>query len=157
MLNNLSLVLDKAQAYAEAKKFEPTNLLNARLAPDQFDLTRQIQITCDTAKAFVSKMSGRAAPVHEDTESSVSELKQRIQKTIQYLSDFKPADFNGWEAQKITNPRREGKYLAGSDFAMSHAIPNFYFHFTMAYSILRNNGVDVGKKDYLGPINWRAL
>lgn len=157
MLNNLSLILDKAQAFADQKKFEPANLLSARLAPDQFNFTRQVQVTCDMAKAYVSKLTGKQAPVNPDTETTIAELKQRIQSTIQYLNTVKSEDFNGWETRQTTNPRREGKYLPGNEFAMHQAIPNFYFHMTTAYSILRHNGMDIGKKDFLGEINYRPL
>lgn len=157
MLNNLSRILDKAQEFAEKKKFEPANLLTARLAPDQFNFTRQVQIACDTAKFFAVRLTEKAAPTFEDKEATIPELKQRIQKTIQFLETIKPEDFKGWETRKTTNPRREGKYLPGNEFALQHAIPNFYFHMTTAYSILRSNGLDIGKVDYLGELNWRAL
>ncbi len=157
MLENFSSILDKAQAYAEAKKFDAANLLNARLAPDQFHFIRQVQILCDTAKAFPAKMSGKEPPKHEDNETTIVALKDRVQRTVQYLQSFKPGDFKGWESQKVTNPRREGKYMVGSEWAIQHAIPNFYFHFTTAYAILRHNGLDIGKRDYLGEVNWRDL
>lgn len=157
MLNNLSLVLDKAEAFAAQKKFSPANLLNARLAPDQFPFTFQVQASCDMAKAYASRLTGKQAPTQEDKETSIAELKARIQQTIQYLETIEAKDFQGWETRQVLNPRREGKYLPGSDYAMEHSIPNFYFHVTTAYSILRNNGLDIGKKDYLGPIQYRDL
>ncbi len=157
MLNNLSAILDKAQQFADSKKFDPSVLLTDRLAPDQFDFTRQVQITCDLAKAYVSKLTSKEAPKHEDVEKTIPELKERIRKTIQFLETVKADDFKGWETKQTTNPRREGKYLPGKEFAIEHAIPNFYFHMTTAYSILRSNGIDVGKKDYLGDIKWRDL
>jgi hypothetical protein len=156
-LGNLSQILGKAQAYAEQKKFDPSVLLQARLAPDMFDLTRQVQIACDTAKFFVARLSGKDAPKWEDNEKSIPELQARIDKTIQYLQSFKASDFTGWEAVRTTNPRREGKFLIGSEFALQHAIPNFFFHITAAYAILRKNGLDIGKKDYLGELNWQDL
>lgn len=157
MLHNLSALLDKAQAYADQKKFDAANLLNARLAPDQFHFTRQVQIACDSAKYYVVRLTDLKAPAFEDKETTIPELKERIRKTVQFLETVKPEDFKGWEARKTTNPRREGKYLPGNEFAIQHAIPNFYFHFTTAYSILRHNGVEIGKKDYLGEIHWRDL
>ncbi len=157
MLNNLSAILDKAQAYADQKKFDVTNLLNSRLAPDQFHFIWQVQATCDTAKKYYANLSGKEAPKHEDIEKTVSDLKERIRSTIQFLETAKPEDFKGWETKKVTNPRREGKYLPAAEFAMHQAIPNFYFHMTTAYAILRNNGVDVGKLDYLGQLNYRPL
>jgi len=156
-LNQLSAQLDKAVAYADHKKFDVKILLQARLAPDQFDFTRQVQMTCDTAKAFASKLTGKEVPKHEDNETSVAELQSRIAKTIQFLGTFQREDFKGWESVKVTNPRREGKYLPANEWVMQQAIPNFFFHATTAYAILRHNGVDVGKKDFLGELNHRAL
>ena len=157
MLTNLSAILDKTQAFADQKKFSVGNLLITRLAPDQFDFTRQIQITCDTAKFFAAKLTGKEAPKHEDKETTLPELQARIQSTILFLNTIKPEDFKGWESRKTTNPRREGKYLPGNEFAMQQAIPNFFFHMTTAYSILRNAGMDIGKKDFLGTLNYRDL
>ena len=157
MLGNLSKILEKAQGHADQKKFESTNLLQSRLIADQFHLIRQVQIACDTAKTFAAKLTGKEPPKHEDNETTVAQLQERIQKTVQYLNTFKADDFKGWESRKITNPRREGKYLPGTDQAMQHSIPNFYFHVTTAYSILRANGVEIGKKDYLGDIPYRDL
>src|SRR5688572_6363186 len=152
MLGNLSIILDKGAAFAEAKKFDVTVLLNSRLAPDQFNLIRQVQIACDTAKLGVARLTGKveAAPVHPDTETTLAELQVRIKAVRQYLAGFSAADFAGAEERKISQPRWEGKYLTGLEFAIQHAIPNIYFHVTTAYSILRHNGVDLGKKDYLG-------
>lgn len=157
MLRNLSAILDKAQAYADQKKFDSTNLLTARLAPDQFAFARQIQIACDTAKNFAAKMTGGEAPAHDDVEKTVPELKERLAKTVQYLESLRPEQFHGALERKITNPRREGKYLPASEFMLEHAVPNFYFHVTTAYAILRHNGLDIGKKDYLGELNYRPL
>lgn len=157
MLNNLSAILNKTQAYAEQKKFDVSNLLVARLAPDQFNFTWQVQATCDTAVAYVSKLTGKDFPKKEAKETTLPELQARVQETIALLNTVKPEDFQGWETRKTLNPRREGKYLPGNEFAMHQAIPNFYFHMTTLYSILRNNGMDVGKKDYLGELNYRPL
>lgn len=156
-LHNLSSQLDKAQAFADLRKFDAKNLLQDRLAPDQFDFTRQVQITCDTAKSFAEKLTGKEAPKHEDHESTVAELQQRIAKTIQFLATVKAEDFKGWEDRQVTNPRREGKYLPATEWVMQQAIPNFYFHATTAYAILRTNGIEVGKKDFLGELNYRNL
>jgi hypothetical protein len=155
MLHNLSLIIDKAAVNATERKFEMDVLLNARLAPDQFNFIRQVQIACDTAKLFASRMSGKDAPVQEDTEKSLPELKVRIESVIGYLNSFKPEDFKGAEERKISQPRWEGKYVTGLEFATQHAIPNMFFHITTAYSILRTNGVPVGKKDYLGPMPYK--
>lgn len=156
-LRNLSSLLDKAQAFADARKWDSAHLLNFRLAPDQFALVRQVQLTCDTAKGFGYKLTGKEPPVFEDKEATMTELKQRIENTIACLEDLRPEDFKGWEARKITNPRRPGKFQPAVEFMIQHAIPNFYFHLTTAYAILRTCGVEVGKKDYLGEIKLYDL
>ncbi len=155
MLLNLNVILDKAAKHAEAKKFEVDILLNSRLAPDQFNLIRQVQIACDTAKLAASRLTGKDAPVHEDNEKTLSDLRARIQQTVSYLNNFTAKDFEGAEEKRITQPRWEGKYLLGFEFANQHALPNLYFHITTAYAILRHNGVDVGKKDYLGEMHYK--
>ncbi|MBY0371356.1 DUF1993 domain-containing protein [bacterium] len=157
MLNNLRPLMAKAQKFADERKYDSGRLLTCRLAPDQFDFTRQVQIACDTAKGFAARLSNKEMPKHEDNEKTIAELDQRIQKTVQYLETFKESDFTGWQNIKTTNPRREGKYLIGSAFAMEHAIPNFYFHCTTAYAILRNAGLEIGKKDFLGEVPWQNL
>lgn len=155
MLLNLNMILDKAAKHAEAKKFEVDILLNSRLAPDQFNLIRQVQIACDTAKLAASRLTGKDAPVHEDNEKTLSDLRARIQQTVSYLNNFTAKDFDGAEQKRITQPRWEGKYLLGFEFANQHALPNLYFHITTAYAILRHNGVDVGKKDFLGEMPYK--
>ncbi|MFT3926684.1 MAG: DUF1993 domain-containing protein [Myxococcales bacterium] len=155
MLHNLSAILDKAQVHAESKKYEPEVLLQSRLAPDQFALMRQIQIACDTAKAGAARLTGKEPPVHEDNEKTLSDAKARIAKTLEYLATLGPSDFAGAAERRITQPRWAGKTLSGQEFALQHMVPNFYFHVTTAYSILRHNGIDVGKKDYLGPMPYR--
>lgn len=154
-LKNLSAILTKAEQHAVAKKFEVAVLLNARLAPDQFHLIRQVQIVCDTAKLGAARLAGKEAPVHEDIEKTLPELQARIETVLGYLATFSESDFQGAEERKISQPRWEGKYLSGWEFAMQHALPNLYFHTTTAYSILRHNGVDVGKKDYLGEMPFK--
>ncbi|MCZ8342540.1 MAG: DUF1993 domain-containing protein [Leptospira sp.] len=154
-LGNLIKILEKAEAHAESKKFPFENLLQARLFPDQFPLTRQIQIACDTAKLCVARISGKEAPIHEDSEANLNELKARIQSVIQYLESYKEADFKHVSEIKVTQPRWEGKYLTGFEYLTQHAIPNFYFHLTTAYAILRHNGVEIGKKDYLGEMPFK--
>lgn len=155
MLNNLSHLLDKASLYAQEKKFDVSVLLNARLAPDQFNFIRQIQIACDTAKLGVSRLTGKDAPFHEDNEQTLPELKMRIESVVAYLKTFSAEDFKDAETRTITQPRWEGKTLTGKEFAIQHAIPNIYFHITTAYSILRHNGVSIGKKDYLGDMPYK--
>ena len=155
MLHNLSLMMDKAMQNSVERKFEMDVLLNSRLAPDQFNFIRQVQIACDTAKFYAARMTGKEAPVHEDTEKTLPELKARIESVIGYLNSFKAEEFKGAEERKISQPRWEGKYLTGFEFATQHAIPNVYFHVATAYSILRHNGVPVGKKDFLGEMPYK--
>lgn len=155
MLGNLSGILDKAAAYAEVKKIDVGVLLNARLAPDQFNLIRQVQIACDSAKLGVARLTDKTAPVHEDNEATLAELKARIDGVTAYLASVSVDDFAGAQERHISQPRWEGKYLTGLEFAIQHAIPNVYFHITTAYSILRHNGVDVGKKDFLGAMPYK--
>lgn len=155
MLHNLSTLLDKGQAHAEAKKFDAEVLLNSRLAPDMFPLTRQVQIACDSVKLGASRLSGKDAPVHDDKEKTIPELKARIESTLGYITSLKEADFKGWEERKISQPRWEGKWLTGNDYFHQHVIPNVYFHITTAYAILRHNGVDIGKKTYLGEMPYK--
>ena len=133
-------------------------LLQSRLAVDQFNLTRQVQIACDTAKLGVARLVGveNTAPKHEDGETSVAELQARIHSVLDYLASFSHADFSAAETRKISQPRWEGKYLTGREFAIEHAIPNMYFHVTTAYAILRHNGVALGKKDYLGAMPYKS-
>lgn len=155
MLNNLSKLLDKGQAFAEAKKIEPEVLWNDRLAPDMFNLVRQVQIACDTAKLGAYRLAGKEAPKHDDTEKSLPELKARIESTIGALNALKADDFKGAETRQITQPRWEGKWLTGHDYLIQHVLPNMGFHVTTAYAILRTNGVEVGKKDYLGEMPYK--
>lgn len=155
MLKNLNAILGKAATHAETKKFDMQVLLNSRLAPDQFPLIRQIQIATDVAKLCVSRLTGIEAPVHDDKETTLLELTSRVDSVVQYLNKFAAKDFEGAEAKKISQPRWEGKYLTGHEFALQHAIPNMYFHITTAYSILRHNGVEIGKKDYLGEMPYK--
>ncbi len=155
MLHNLTSFTDKAVQYAEAKKFDLDVLMNARLAPDQFNFIRQVQIACDTAKLGASRLTGKDAPTHADTEKTWPELKARIESTIDYLKTFSPKDYVEAASRKISQPRWEGKWLTGEEFATQHMVPNFYFHISTAYAILRHNGVDVGKKDYLGAMPYK--
>ncbi len=150
MLGNLSHILEKAAAYAETKKFNLEVLLNSRLAPDQFNLIRQVQIACDTAKFGAARVCGKEAPSHPDTETTLAELQARIKTVQDYLATYSRDDFVGADERHVSQPRWEGKYLTGTEFVIQHSLPNIYFHVTTAYSILRNNGVDLGKKDFLG-------
>jgi hypothetical protein len=156
MLNNLNTILDKAASFAEHKKSPLEILLESRLVLDQFNLIKQIQITCDTAKSSAGLLAGHEVPSHPDNEKNLIDLKSRIEKTLTYLETFKESDFSDAKNKKISRPRWEGKYLSGEEFLTQHALPNFYFHFTTAYSILRHNGVELGKKDYLGPLPYKS-
>ena len=146
---------DIAAAYAETKKFDQNVLLTSRLSPDQFPLTRQVQIACDTAKLAASRVSGKEAPVQADTESTVDELRARVKSVIAYLDTFTAKDFDAVETRTVTQPRWEGKIMTAHDYFLEHAIPNFYFHLTTVYALLRHNGVSVGKKDFLGALSQR--
>jgi len=156
MLRNLLAILDKGSQYATSKKFEMEVVLQSRLAPDQFAMGRQIQIACDTAKLFASRMTGKEAPVNADDEKTLADFKTRIEGTIAYLEKFSSTDFKGSNDKHITQTRWEGKYLTGEEYTFHHVIPNFYFHITTAYAILRHNGVDIGKKDYLGALPFKS-
>ena len=156
MLKNLDGILAKIPAYADHKKIEPSVLLNSRLAPDQFNFIRQVQIACDTAKICISKLTGKDAPGHDDKETSLEQLRTRIKETIQFLAQFNEGDFAGAAQKSVTTPRWEGKTLLGHEYLVQHSIPNVYFHITTAYQILRHNGLDVGKKDYLGALPFKA-
>jgi hypothetical protein len=148
--------LDAGSALAKAKSFEPNVILGLRLSPDQFPLSRQVQITCDTAKLAASRMSGKDAPTQADTEQTIDELRARIKSVILYLDGFSAKDFESGATRSITQPRWEGKTMSGADYFLEHALPNFYFHLAHVYAILRHNGVEVGKRDYLGTLSLRA-
>jgi len=151
MLKNLSTILDKAQAQAEARKIDPAVFTNFRFYPDMLPMKRQVQIACDTAKGAVARLAGAEVPKHDDTEETFAELKARIAKTIDFIQTIKPAQIDGCEEKNIHLKlgSREVDYK-GMQYLLGHALPNFYFHITTAYDILRHNGVEIGKRDYLG-------
>ena len=151
-LGQLDKWLETAAAYAETKKFDSKNFLGLRLSVDQFPFSRQVQVACDTAKTAASRLTGKEAPNNPDTEETIEQLRARVQSTIAYLNGFTAKDFEGAATRSITQPRWEGKTMTGADYFLEHALPNFYFHATHAYAILRDAGVDVGKRDYLGPL-----
>jgi hypothetical protein len=155
LLGSLDTCLEKAAGHAAARKYEPSVLLGSRLAPDMFPLLRQVQIACDQAKYAASRAAGKDAPSHPDTEQSFGELRARIAAVIAYLGGFSAADFDGASARLISLPRWEGKSMTAVDYVIEHAMPNFFFHYTTAYAILRHNGVDLGKRDYLGALSLR--
>ncbi len=149
-LGNLSALLDKGAAFCAAKKIDESVLVDARLAPDMFPLSRQVQIACDTAKRCASLLGGVEAPKHEDTEKNFGELKARIKKTLDFIATVKPETTAGKENADLTVPLRQPVVMKGIDLARNFSLPNVYFHVTAAYAILRHNGVEVGKRDFLG-------
>jgi hypothetical protein len=155
LLKNLDANLDKAAAHAAAKKFDPKVLLQSRLAPDMLPLMFQIQTACDTAKFAAARTTGKDSPSHPDTEQSLDDAKQRIAKVIAFLDGFKQADFEGIESRTVSLPRWEGKSMTALDYFIEHALPNFMFHVTTAYAILRHNGVELGKRDFLGQLTMK--
>jgi hypothetical protein len=150
-LGNLNYCLDKALAHAEAKKFDPSVLMQARLAPDMLPFSAQILIACDSVKNGIARLSGVEAPKFEDTEKTIPELKVRIQKTLDYL-DSVPADkLDGTEEKDITFPvgKEATRTMKGEAYLKHQMLANFFFHVTMAYALLRHNGVELGKMDFL--------
>jgi hypothetical protein len=156
MLSNLDTWLEKASKLAAAKPYDVNVLTTARLAPDQFSLARQVQSACDNVKFTFVRLSGKEAPAQADTEQTVEELRARIKATVSLLDTYKADDFAGAETKAIVMPRREGKTMKGSEYLLEYAQPNFYFHVTTAYAILRHNGIDVGKSDYLGVLPLKS-
>ena len=150
-LSNLDNILDKAVASAEARKFDPAVFLGARLAPDMFPLTRQVQIACDFCKGVMARLGGVENPKMEDTEASFAELKARIARTRAFVEGVAETGFAGAETREIAfqaGPRQ--LQMQGQPYLLGYALPNLYFHMAMAYAILRHNGVDLGKQDFLG-------
>ncbi len=156
-LGQLNQWLDKAQKHAEQKKFDVNVLLTSRLAPDQFHFTKQVQVVTDTAKGLAARLAGLQPPVFEDTELTVEVLRARFVKKFAFLKTLTPEQFQGAAERTITLPFLPGQGLKGSDYVAAFALPNFYFHATTAYAILRHNGVDVGKMDFLGELPFFAL
>jgi hypothetical protein len=152
-LKNLSHILEKAQAHAEAKKIDPLILASSRLYPDMLPLTKQVQIASDTCKGLVSRLAGVDIPSYEDTEKTLVDLQARVTKTMAYVESFTPAQIDGTEDKDIVVKRGEKEtHYKGMQFLLGHAIPNVYFHITTTYNILRHNGVEIGKSDYLGKV-----
>ncbi len=151
MLGNLAAILDKGVASATVRKFEPDVLASGRLAPDMLSLTRQVQLVCDFAKNSTARLAGQDPPKFEDNEITFAELQARIDKTLAYLKTIPANAIDGAEDRDITVPLRERKLeMKGLQFLQRWVLPNFYFHVVTAYNILRHNGVDIGKMDYLG-------
>src|SRR5580658_6193793 len=152
-LTNLSAILDKAISHGEAKKIDPKAIPQARLIVDMLPLSAQIQIACDTAKGAAARLAGVPIPKHEDTESTLPELKARVTKTLDFIESIKPEQFQGAETRDIVlqSPNSTLKFT-GINYLTNFVLPNFFFHVTMAYALLRKNGVDLGKRDFLGPV-----
>lgn len=155
LLGSLDACLGKAVAAAEQKKYDVNLLLQCRLAPDMFPLVRQVQATCDQAKYAAGRTTGKDIPTHPDTEATVAELRQRVASVSSYLATFGEQDFATIDERTVTTPRWEGKSMTALAYLVEHAQPNFYFHLSITYAILRHNGVDVGKRDYLGALSFR--
>jgi hypothetical protein len=150
-LKNLAAILDKAEAHAAAKKIDPAVLLASRLYPDMFPLVRQVQIASDTAKGAVARLAAIEVPKYEDSEQTIAELKARIAKTIDFVSSFKPAQIDGSEEKVIHLKLGQIEVQwKGMQYLLGFALPNFYFHAVTAYDILRHNGVELGKRDFIG-------
>ena len=151
ILGNLSNILDKGQVHVDTKKLDTAALTTYRLFPDMLPMTAQVQIACDTAKGVVARLAGVEIPVYEDNEKTLADLKARIAKTIAFLQSVTPGQIDGTEDKEIVIKRgeKETRYK-GMQFLLGHAVPNFYFHVTTAYNILRHNGIEIGKRDYLG-------
>jgi hypothetical protein len=151
ILTSLSAILKKAAAHAEAKKIDPAVFVNARIAPDMFPLARQVQIATDHAKGAAARLAGVDVPSFPDTETTFDELQQRITKTLDFIKGLKPAQFDGGESRDVTLTIAGQKMTwKGATYLFHFALPNFYFHATTTYDILRHNGVDVGKRDFIG-------
>ncbi len=152
-LTNLSGILDKAAAHAEAKKFDSLVLAQLRLFPDMHPLTRQVQIACDTAKGAAARLAAVDVPKHEDTEVTLADLKARIAKTVDFLKTVTAAQVQGAETRSVEIKFPNGSWkFTGLDYLNGFVLPNFYFHTSMVYALLRKAGVEVGKSDYLGPL-----
>ncbi len=151
MLGNLSAFLDKAEAFAAAKKIDAAVLLNSRLAPDMFPLTRQVQIAADMVKGAAARLGGAEVPKFEDNETTIAELKARIAKTLAFVNGVDAAKFGGSEERDVTLQARTGdRHFKGLSYLRDYVLPNVYFHTTTAYAILRHNGVELGKNDFMG-------
>jgi uncharacterized protein len=155
LLENMGSWLDKAESHAAEKGYDANILLQSRLAPDMFPLVRQFQNACDNAKFAAAFTTGKESPAHPDTEQTMDEVRARIATVIAYLDGFTAEDFEGTDSRTVRRPRWEGKSMTATDYFLEHAVPNFFFHLTTVYAILRHNGVELGKRDYVGRLNFR--
>lgn len=154
-LHNLDRWLKSAEDYATARKFPVDNLIGMRLAPDQFPLVKQVQTACDNAKFIPGRLTAKDWPAHADTETTFEQLHARIAALLSYLDTFKAEDFAGAEDRKISLPWMQGKWMTGAEYVSQFALPNFYFHISLAYGILRHSGVPLGKSDFIGGVPMR--
>lgn len=152
MLHNLDRWLEAGVAHATAKKFSPDVLVSQRLAPDMYPLAQQVQSACDSAKFACAYLTGQIAPAHPDTEKTMDELRARIRTALGYLETFKRSDFEGAADRKVAPQWLRGKWLTASDYLFQAGFPNFYFHVTTAYDILRHNGAELGKQLFIGSL-----
>ena len=151
MLGNLAAILDKAQAHVDAKKLDPAALTAYRLYPDMFPFTRQVQIACDAAKGAAARLAGADIPQHPDVEQNIADLQARIAKTVAFIRTFKPAQIDGSEEKEIVLKLQGNDVkFTGMQYLLGFALPNFYFHAATVYNILRHNGVEIGKRDFIG-------
>jgi hypothetical protein len=154
MLTNLRAILNKGAAYAQARKIDEAVLLNARLFPDMFPLTRQVQIACDFARGTAARLAGKEPPALEETEKTFAELIARIDRSLEYIRTIAAREIDGSEAREIVRPiRGEPKKFTGLNYLIQFALPNFFFHTTTAYAILRHSGLEIGKGDYVGQLD----
>jgi hypothetical protein len=153
-LKNLETCLDKAEQYAAARKFDIGVLMTSRLAPDMQHFVYQVQSACDYVKAAAAWLSGQVPPKHEDNEQTIAELRARIRKTVNFVEGVKEAQYAGASERTVKLSWAPGKVIGGEDYLLQVTIPNTFFHIAMAYAILRHNGVDVGKMDFLGVMNF---
>lgn len=152
-MRNLAAILEKAAAHAEARKLDPAVLIQSRLFPDMFPLARQVQIACDSAKHGAARLAGAEAPAYEDTETTFAELIARVRKTAAYLETLPKVAFEGAEDRTVTwQARGKSRSMQGLPYLVDYVLPNIFFHVTTTYAILRHNGVELGKGDYLGPM-----
>lgn len=154
-LRQLDKWLEAAVTFATSRGFDPGVLLTTRLAADQFPFARQVQATCDTVRVAAARLTGQDAPNLPDTDTTIPELRARVESVLEYLDTLTEKDFEGAATRSITQPRWEGKTMTGADYFLEHALPNFYFHLTHAYALLRHNGVVIGKRDFLGPLTQK--
>jgi len=157
MLENLDRWIDVAVEYAKGKSFDPNVFVQARLAPDQYAFVRQVQAACDSAKFLAARLAGKDPPKHPDTEQSIDELHARIRNVVAYLKTFREEDFAGADTRVVPLTFRPGKGMLGADYLFEMQTPNFFFHVTTAYAILRQNGVGLGKVNYIGSLTLRDV